>query len=125
MNVPLHATSGVVRLVGDTNGASVALQIVPVVNDVQVQSVSTDGSTAPVVLRGYGFAEGNNSEYRFGGEVVLDAGTTTGPDVQDPYNYTLGRYEYNGQVVLTVPLSAGTFGAISVKSAGGTARATR
>ena len=57
--------------------------------------------------------------------MVLDAGATTGPDVQDPYDYTLGRYEYNGQVVLTVPLSEGTFGAISVKSAGGTSASYR
>ena len=55
--------------------------------------------------------------------MVLDAGASTGPDVQDPYDPALERYDSNGQVVLTVPLSNGAFGAISVKTAGGASAA--
>jgi hypothetical protein len=117
--VPYNAITGQVRVVGDTNGASVALQIVPAITDVQVQSVAADGSSAVVVVSGYGFIEGLNSAYQFGSEVVLDAGASTGPDVQDRYDPAIG-YIANGQVTLTVPLSNAAFGAISVKSAGGT-----
>jgi hypothetical protein len=90
----------------------VALQIVPVITDVQVVFVAGDGSSATVDISGLGFVEGGNSEYRFGGESVLDAGVNTGPDVFS-----------NGVVRVTVPLSANAFGPISVKSAGGTSAA--
>jgi|GEM_PF-187621 len=122
VTVPLNAVSGVVRVIGDGNGAALALQIVPTVTGVEVQSVASDGSSAVVVLRGTGFIEGNNSEYRFGsgagGVVVLDAGVGAGADVQQIYEAALGQ-NINGQVTLTVPLSAGAFGPISVKTAGG------
>ncbi|WP_263539105.1 Ig-like domain-containing protein [Paucibacter sp. Y2R2-4] len=121
--VPANAVTGNVRVAGDFNGASFPLQIVPVVSNVQVQSVSADGSSAVVVLTGRGFVEGNNSEYRFGtgasGAVITDAGSNVGPDVQQVYDYSIGQY-INGQVVLTVPLSNGVFGPISVKTGGGT-----
>jgi len=84
------------------------LQIVPTVTDVQVQSVSSDGTTAVVVMTGTGFVEGANSEYHFGTGTIVDPGTAGGPDVA------------NGTVRLTLPLSNGVFGAISVKTAGGT-----
>ena len=100
----------------------------PTVTDVQVASVSGDGRTAQVILSGLGFVEGGNSEYRFGtgaaGAVVLDAGASTGPDVQQVYDAVRGQY-VSGQVVLTVPLSSGVFGPISVRTAGGRARPTR
>jgi hypothetical protein len=83
-----------------------------------VQSVASDGSSAVVVISGLGFVEGNNSEYRFGSDVVLDAGVNTGPDVNQVYNPNLGQY-VNGQVTVTVPLSSSTFGPISVRTAGG------
>jgi hypothetical protein len=120
--VPLDAVTGTVRVVGDRNGQSVALQIVPIVTAVQVQSVAPDGSTATLVLSGYGFVEGNNSEYRFGtgasGLVQIDAGINTGAQVQQVYDSVRAQY-HNGQVTLTVPVTAGMFGPISVKTAGG------
>jgi hypothetical protein len=116
--VPLNAVTGSVRVVGDRNASALALQILPVITDVQVQSVASDGSSATVVISGLGFVEGNNSEYRFGSDVVLDAGVNTGPDVNQVYNPNAGQY-VNGQVTVTVPLSSSTFGPISVKTAGG------
>jgi hypothetical protein len=121
--VPLDAVSGTVRLVGDRNASAVPLQILPVIDGIDVQSVSGDGESATVVLRGLGFVEGNNSEYRFGsgatGVVLLDAGINAGPDVSQRYDPLLRQYISNGQVTLTVPLSDGAFGPISVKTAGG------
>jgi hypothetical protein len=117
--VPLNAVTGTVRVVGDRNASALVLQILPVITDVQVQSVASDGSSATVVISGLGFVEGNNSEYRFGSDVVLDAGVNTGPDVNQVYNPNLGQY-VNGQVTVTVPLSSSTFGPISIKTAGGT-----
>ncbi|SEF48157.1 Ig-like domain (group 3) [Nitrosospira multiformis ATCC 25196] len=115
--VPLNAVTGTVRVVGDRNASALALQILPVIVDVQVQGVASDGSSATVVISGLGFVEGNNSEYRFGSDVVLDAGVNTGPDVY--YGYVNGVYTANGQVTVTVPLSSGTFGPISIRTAGG------
>ena len=81
--------------------------------------MASDGSTASVLIAGRGFVEGGNSEYRFGSQVVLDAGTNTGVDVFDRYDPVLG-YIPNGYVRLTLPLSGGAFGAINIKTAGGT-----
>jgi hypothetical protein len=121
--VPATAVTGMVRVAGDLNGAAIALQIIPLVTSVEVQSVAADGSSAVVVLRGAGFVEGNGSRYRFGNgagaQVVTDAGPALGPDVQQVYDPALGQY-VNGQVTLTVPLSDGAFGAISVSTDGGT-----
>ena len=114
--VPIDAISGVVRVVGSAN--AIALQIVPTISDVQVESVAADGSSAQVLIAGTGFVEGNNSEYRFGSGVVLDAGTGTGADVLARNDLVLG-YVPNGYVRVTVPLSNGVFGAISIKTAGG------
>ena len=119
--VPLNAVSGDVRVVG--SATAIALQIIPVVSDVQVASVAADGSSAQVLISGLGFVEGANSEYRFGNTVVLDAGTSTGTDVFSRYDPALDTYIANGYVRLTVPLSSGVFGAISVKTAGGTSAA--
>jgi hypothetical protein len=129
-NVPLGAVTGdavVYSQVGtvrtDFADGTFPLQIIPLVSAVQVQSVAADGSSAVVVLTGRGFVEGNNSEYRFGAGtgalVVLDAGNGTGPDVQQVYDYTLNQYVNNTVVTLTVPLSDGVFGPVSVKTAGG------
>ena len=115
--VPLNAVTGQVRILGAPN--ALALQIVPVVTGLSVQSVSSDGTSATVVVYGRGFVEGNNSQYRLGTTTVLDAGVNTGPDVQSVYDYTYGQYA-NGQVVMTVALSNGVFGAISAQTAGGT-----
>ncbi|CAN7346405.1 Ig-like domain-containing protein [Pseudoduganella sp. LjRoot289] len=122
VRVPAAAVTGDVRMVGDISGTLLPLQIIPVVTGVEVQSVSADGSSAVLILRGSGFVEGNNSEYRFGSggtaQVIVDAGAALGPDVQQVYDPAVGQYT-SGQVYLTVPLSNGAFGPISVKTAGG------
>jgi hypothetical protein len=114
--VPIDAASGVVRVVGSPD--AIALQILPTIVDVQVESVAADGSTAQLLISGTGLVEGSNSEYRFGSAVVLDAGATTGPDVFGRSDATLG-FIANGAVRVTVPLSGGVFGAINLKTAGG------
>ena len=119
--VPSNAASGAVRIVGATGSA--LLQVVPTVLDVQVESVASDGSSAQVLIAGSGFAEGGNSEYRFGSATVLDAGNGTGPDVFDRYDAALGQYISNGYARVTVALSNGVFGAVSVKTAGGASAA--
>jgi hypothetical protein len=123
--VPLDAVTGEIQVfsqVGSTKttfaDGTFLLQILPVITDVQVQGVASDGSSATVVISGLGFVEGSNSEYRFGGDVVLDAGVNTGPDVGLVYNPNAGQY-VNGQVVVTVPLSGSTFGPIVIRTAGG------
>src|SRR5262249_7523327 len=90
--------------------------------DIQVTSVSSSDNTVTVVITGNGFVEDSNSEYRFGiganGLVLLDAGANTGPDVQNRFVSGIGTIA-NGQVTLTIPLSDGVFGPISVKTDGG------
>lgn len=122
--VPYTAITGKVRVVGDTLANEIPLQIIPMVTDVEVSSVSSDGSSAIVILHGLGFIEGNATEYRFGDTVVTDTAINdtilnlAGADVQDDYRG--GVTIYNGRVYVTVPLSAGSFGPVSVKTAGGT-----
>jgi hypothetical protein len=119
--VPSNAVTGDVVVYGqvgsvrtDFPDGTFPLQIVPVVSDVQVSSVSSDGSSATVVISGAGLIEGNATEYRFGSGpgsvVVTDLSVNSGPDVSGN----------NSQVTLTVPLSDGAFGPITVKTAGGT-----
>ena len=117
VRVPLTAVSGPVRVVGDRNATEISLQVVPVVTDVQVQFVN--GTTAQVVLTGLGFVEGHNSDYGFGSEHILDAGVNTGPQVGARFDPTLG-FIPNGTVTIEVPVTAGAFGPITVKTAGGT-----
>ncbi len=117
--VPLDAASGQVRLLGDINAQAITLQIVPLIRDIQVESVAADGLSAQVLISGLGFIEGGNSEYRFGNQIVLDAGASTGPDVFGRSDAVLG-FVANGYARVTVPLSDGAFGAISVKTGGGT-----
>ncbi|MBV8125397.1 MAG: hypothetical protein JO370_15140, partial [Paucibacter sp.] len=126
VKVPGNAVSGTVRVAGDSNGSAIPLQILPVLTSIDVQSVAADGSSAVVVLRGSGFVEGNGSSYRFGAgadaQVVVDPGPSLGPDVQQIYDPGQGQY-LNGQVTLTVPLTAGAFGAITVTTDGGVSTA--
>ncbi|MEY2842731.1 MAG: hypothetical protein RI920_768, partial [Pseudomonadota bacterium] len=114
--VPIDATTGIVRVVGSPD--AIALQILPTISDIQVESVTADGSSAQVLIAGTGLVEGGNSEYRFGSSVVLDAGTGTGAEVFGRSDPTLG-FVANGYVRVTVPLSNGVFGAVSLKTAGG------
>ncbi|WP_235578406.1 Ig-like domain-containing protein [Pseudorhodoferax sp. Leaf267] len=124
--VPFNAASGDIVVYGqegsvrtDFDDGTLPLQIVPIVSGVQVQSVASDGSSAVIVLTGMGFAEGNGSEYRIGGELVTDGSVSAGPNVTDRYDPVLNQFIANGSVTLTVPLSAGVFGAISVRTVGG------
>ena len=118
--VPVNATSGEVRVLG--SAAAIMLQIVPLIVDVQIEWVASDGSTAQVLVAGLGFVEGGNSEYRFGDTVILDAGPNTGTDVFGRSDPVLG-FIANGYARMTVPLSDGAFGAITAKTAGGTSAA--
>ncbi|MDT7833571.1 Ig-like domain-containing protein, partial [Aquabacterium sp. OR-4] len=117
--VPVNAVSGDVTVfsqVGSTQAfpadGSFPLQIVPVVTGVQIESVASDSNSAQVTLSGYGFAEGAG-EYRFGSALVSDAAINAGADV-----YSSGQ-----RVLLTLPLSDGAFGPITVKTAGGVSAA--
>ena len=111
--VPSNAVSGTVRVVGDLNGNGALLQIVPVVTSITVNSVASDGSSAYVTLHGSGFVDGNASSYQFGTTIVLDGSGSQGPDV----------YSSGTNVNLTLPLTAGSFGPITVTTAGGTSAA--
>ena len=117
--VPYLAVTGTVRVVGDQNATAALLQIVPVVQSIDVSSVSSDGSSAQVVLSGLGLIEDNASEYRFGASSIVDGSVSSGPDVSYRYDASLGQYIDNGVVYLSVPLSNASFGAITVRSAGG------
>ncbi len=122
--VPLNAVTGVIRIVGDQNAAALALQIVPVINALTVNSVASDGSSVNIMLTGLGLVEANASEYRFGSTLIFDNSPAAGPDVQDRYNGApTFDYTLNGQTSMTVPLYNGTFGSIVVKTAGGTSAA--
>jgi hypothetical protein len=127
--VPVDAITGEVLVysqVGNTRtdftDGNFLIQIVPVVSSIDVTSVSSDGLSAQIVLRGLGLIEGNGSTYRFGTTEVVDGSSGQGPDVNDYYyDPALGQYIFNSNsaVYLTVPLEAGAFGPISVTTAGG------
>ena len=68
--------TGVVRVVGSPD--AIALQIIPTISDVQIESVAADGSTMQVLIAGTGLIEGGDTVYRFGSGSVRDAGTGTG-----------------------------------------------
>ena len=115
--VPTNAVSGDVVVFSQVGNVQTfpadggfPLQVVPVVTDVQVESVAADGSSAVVLVSGLGFTEGVG-EYRFGDVVVVDAASNAGADV----------FSAGTRVRLTVALNTGNaFGTVSVKSAGGT-----
>ena len=80
--VPTNATTGVVRVVGDLNGNGLALQIVPVITSITVNSLASDGSSANVTLHGSGFVDGYNTAWNFGSTSILDGSSANqGPDV--------------------------------------------
>ncbi|MEY2843785.1 MAG: hypothetical protein RI920_1822, partial [Pseudomonadota bacterium] len=118
--VPVDTVTGVVRVVGSPD--AIALQIIPTITDVQIESVAADGTTMQVLIAGTGLIEGGDSVYRFGSGSVRDAGAGTGANVFARSDATLG-YVPNGYVRLTVPVSNGVFGAISIQTAGGSSAA--
>ena len=108
--VPAEATTGSVRLIGDSKATSLFLQVVPKLTLADMTSVDSDGAFASITLQGAGFVEGNGSEYRFGAVIRSDGNTASdGADV----------YSNNTVVNLRVPLADG-FGPITVKTEGGT-----
>ena len=112
--VPLEATTGAVRVVGDQLGAAVSLQIVPTLLSVNFTSVSAEGLTAGVQLRGTGLVEGANSRYGFGETTMVDASPFSGPDVFG------GFVHENDAVNLTLDISGNYHGAVRVTTNGGT-----
>ncbi|NML45874.1 phosphatase PAP2 family protein [Ramlibacter sp. G-1-2-2] len=127
--VPVDAVTGdatLYSLVGnvrtDFPDGTFPLQILPVISDVQVQSLSGDGSTATLLIAGLGFVEAGGSQYNFGTVQVVDSNASTGPDVFGRSDPVLG-FVPTGFVQLTVPLSNGAFGPITVHTAGGTSAA--
>jgi hypothetical protein len=109
VTVPANAMTGVVRVVGDSGGNEVPLQIVAVLNQMTVTSVASDGSTAQITLTGIGFVDGNNSSYQFGSTTIQDAGGNQATDV----------FSNGTSANLTVPLSAGAIGPVTVTTPGG------
>ncbi|MGB8169737.1 MAG: pre-peptidase C-terminal domain-containing protein, partial [Chthoniobacteraceae bacterium] len=114
--VPIDvAVTGSVSIAGDRTNTALALQIVPVLTNVDFTSIASDGSSAGVRLRGAGFVEGNGSVYRFGSVAVTDSSPNAGPN-------TGGFYQYdNDGVDLTLPTGGDDYhGAVTVTTAGGT-----
>ncbi|MCG2592459.1 Ig-like domain-containing protein, partial [Ramlibacter sp. XY19] len=124
--VPIDAITGDATVFSQVGGTrtdfadgTFPLQVLPVITDLQVESLWGDGSNATLLIAGTGFVDGAASEYRFGSEVVLDGSPNDGPDVfgrGDPFY----GYVPNGYVRVTVPLSDGVFGPVSIRTAGGT-----
>jgi len=74
-----------------------------------VTSVASDGSTAQITLTGTGFVDGNKSSYQFGSATIQDAGGNQATDV----------FSNGTSANLTVPLSAGAIGPVTVTTPGG------
>jgi hypothetical protein len=101
--VPDDALTGLIGIVGDRNGTTTLLQIVPVVQSAQITGVQR------ARLLGNGLIEGNNTLYRFGSGVVVDAATLSSPTDVSGMNST---------VDLALPVSGS--GSVTVTTAGGT-----
>jgi hypothetical protein len=111
--VPADATTGAVKLTGDTAG--ILLQVVPTLShvDVAVGGSFTGGS---MTLTGSGFAEGTSTVH-FGAQSLTDVSRTSGLDVNSG---TLnGVSTPNAQITLTTPNWVPT-GPITVTTPGGT-----
>jgi len=116
VQVPDSATTGFVRVVGDQGANALRLQVVPVLDAVEINSIGGSGATLNLRLSGRGFVEGNGSEYRFGDVTVDDGNASTGPDVYS------GSFPYtdNGRASLVLPLSDAAIGPLTVRTEGGT-----
>jgi archaellum component FlaG (FlaF/FlaG flagellin family) len=109
--VPDEAVTSTLRLIGDSRGQSIALQIVPVVEQVSIDSISNN--TARVLLRGRGFIESNGT-YNFGSTGVID------PDASTVSVDVYSQLKGNDSALLSLPLSENIAGAITVTNEGGT-----
>ena len=116
--VPADATTGAVKLTGDTAG--ILLQVVPTLSqvDLAVGGSFTGGS---MVLTGSGFAEGASAVH-FGAQTLTDVSRTSGLDVTSyayTPNYTAAT---NGFITLTTPNGVPT-GPLTVSTPGGSSAA--
>ena len=100
--VPLNAVTGTIGVLGDPDGTTIVLQIVPVVSSVAV------GGAGVVEVKGKGLIEGS-ALYRFGVREVLD-GSISGSGVD-----VVGAND-----TAKVTLSALGSGSLTVTTAGGT-----
>jgi len=111
VSVPEEAVTGPVGIVGDRNARATLLQIVPVIDNVDLRSLSgSTGATGDFRLTGFGLIEGQNTVYRFGDTEVVDRQSSSGPD----------SFSNNGTADVSVSISAGSFGPVTVATAGGT-----
>ncbi len=109
--VPDEAITSSLKVIGDSRGQSIPLQIVPIVEQVLVDSIG--GNTAKILLRGRGFTESEGT-YRFGTTDVVD------PDASAVSVDVYSQQKGNDSVLLSLPLSANIAGAITVTNEGGT-----
>ena len=109
--VPDEAITSNLKVIGDSRGRSIPLQIVPIVEQVLVDSIS--GNTAKILLLGRGFTESEGT-YRFGTTDVVD------PDASAVSVDVYSQQKGNDSVLLSLPLSANIAGAITVTNEGGT-----
>ena len=113
--VPLDAFTGDIILPVEGPDSVLPLQVVPVVTDVDLQSIANNRSVANVRLRGSGFIEGNETTYRFGDVSVVDISPSSG--VNSGWFFS---HENDGADVV-VPTTEDNFhGAVTVTTAGGT-----
>jgi len=114
--VPDAATTGMVRVFGDSLGTEVFLQVVPVVTGADFLNFQGDSTYGQVRLKGRGFVEGNWSTYIFGTSMYDDAGPSYGANVfaGDP------DYRGNGTADISISFEDGSFGPIQVRTQGGT-----
>ncbi len=115
-DVVVYSLSGGTRT--DFADGTFLLQIVPTITRVDAFA-GFNATNASIELFGSGFIEGNGTEYRAGSTVVPDLSTVTGPDVFGGFDAN-GTFVENAGAFLTMPLNDGSFGPISVTTAGGT-----
>ena len=110
--VPVDAVTGSLGIVGDRSASTFPLQIVPVLDSVDVESIDGAGH-ARVRLRGKGFVEAGGT-YHFGTTDLVDINTSFNPI--DVFFASGAWTAYFYDVDLS---TAAAFGAVSVSTAGG------
>ena len=114
VTVPANAITDVVRVVGDSTGDDVPLQIVPVIASMTVNSVASDGTRQRDIARSV------SSEAI---TAPISSVTTNIPDGTTSF-YQGPQVSSSGSIVtITVPLNAGSYGPITVTTQGGVSAA--
>ncbi len=108
ITVPTDAITSDIQIVGDQNAASIPLQIVPVVSDIDFRFVS--GNSIFVRLTGNGFIENHDTLFQLGDVQLIDRNSSNGPDV----------FSSNTIVDFQVLAADNPYGAAIVTTAGGT-----